>query len=156
MENVNQRRTASEVQQMLKEKTRQIEQHLHALREEVSGFTPSIRETISKNPLVTVGGAVAAGVIIGMLLSRQRSDPYSRAMMDAYLAPIAATVKARMGTGESAEDAVRAALRSQLPMPEAAPSVTSDLVRMLLPVLLGWVAQTLGKAGAPRDADPDA
>ena len=155
MEKDDQKRTASEVQKLLKEKTRQIERHLQALKHEVSNFTPTVREAINKNPLLTVGGALAAGVITGMLLSRQRSDPYSRAMMDAYLAPIAATVQARMSTGENAEDAVRAALRGQLPVPAPAPSLSTELLRLLLPVVVGWAAQTLGKSNVGGAVDSD-
>ncbi len=155
MEKDDQKRTVSEVQQLLKDKTKQIEQHLQALKNEVSSFTPTIRAAINKNPLLTVGGALAAGVVAGMLLSRQRSDPYGRAMMDAYLAPIAATVQARMSTGENAEDAVRAALRGQLPVSAPAPSVSTELVRLLLPVVVGWAAQTLGKSNAGGAVDSD-
>ena len=142
MDQDSQRRSASEVQHLLKQKTKQIEQHLQALKDEVSGITPSIRETMHKHPLLTVGGTLAAGVLVGMLLSRQRGDLYSPAMVDACLAPMVATVKARMAAGESAEEAVRAAFRTQPPVSAMhSSSLSSELIRMLLPMLAGWVAQ---------------
>ncbi len=142
-QDVNQKRSASEVQQLLKAKARQIDQHLQAIREEIANLTPPLRETVSKHPMLSVGGALAAGVLIGMLLSRQRG-----ATLDTYLAPIAATVQARMSSGESAEEAVRAALQGQLPAHVSAPSVGTELARILFPALVGWAAQAFSKRGA--------
>ncbi len=153
MEQKNSRNSAAEVQKLLKEKTRQIEKHLQALKDEVTNFTPSVRSTINKHPLVAVGGAMAAGILVGIALARQRGVPYSQGALDAYLAPVAATIKARMDTGESADDAVRAALRGQLPPPApAASSVSHELVRLLVPILAGWAVQTFTESGNDSNA----
>ena len=142
----NHKRKASEVQELLKERSKKIEQHLQALREEVTNFTPSVRDAIQKHPMASMGGALAAGVVVGMLLLRQHTPAHVPPWHEGHLAPIAAAIGAKISGGESVEDAVKAVLAGPAPAAGSAQGVGIELMRLLGPILVAWAAQQFGKS----------
>jgi len=138
------------MQNLLKEKTQQIEKHLRALKDEITNVAPSVRETIVRNPILSVSAALAVGTALGMLLSRQRgaqaeavSSPPDR------WAPIAQSVRRSMESGDNAEEAARRVMRTEAPTTAGA-----EIVRILAPMVVGWVAQSLSKNNK-SDENPD-
>ncbi len=116
-------RTKEEVEQALNAKKNQIEQRLAALQEEVSTVAPSIRDAVFNHPLVSVGGALLAGLVVGLLFGgkKRRKDTFGaganhRALVDHYVGAIVEEARHRMAEGEDAEEAVRAALHERVPL----------------------------------------
>ena len=128
------RRTKEDVERALNLKKDQIEQRLAALQDEVSSVGPSIRDAVFGHPLVSVGGALLAGLVVGLLFGgkkRQKdafgADANHRALVDHYVGAIVEEARHRMADGQDAEEAVRAALHERVPLivyevPEASSS----------------------------------
>ena len=55
------------VERRLQMKTRHIEGHLEALQEEVTTIGPSIGKALFEHSLVSVGGALVAGLAVGLI-----------------------------------------------------------------------------------------
>lgn len=143
-------RTIADVERELDLKKDQIEQRLAALQEEVTTVGPSIRDAVFKHPLVSVGGALLAGLVVGLLAGGKRrpKDAYGagtnhRALVDRYVGAIVEEARHRMADGQDADEAVRAALEERVPLivyevPEAAerPGLVSQLLGLALHQLL--------------------
>ena len=143
-------RTIADVERELKQKKDQIEQRLEALQEEVSTVGPSIRDAVFKHPLVSVGGALLAGLLVGLMAGGKKrpKDAYGakanhRALVDHYVGAIVEEARHRMAEGQDADEAVRAALQERVPLivyevPEAAdrPGIVGQLMSLALRQLL--------------------
>jgi len=140
------------MQNLLKEKTQQIEKHLRALKDEITNVAPSVRETIVRNPILSVSAALAAGTALGMLLSRQRgvrteASPFRPS--NRWTTTIADSLDNDMESGDHAEEAARRGVRT-----EARTTAGAEIVRILAPMVVGWVAQSLRKSNK-GDKNPD-
>lgn len=143
-------RTIADVERELNQKKDQIEQRLAALQEEVTTVGPSIRDAVFKHPLVSVGGALLAGLVVGLLAGGKKrpKDAFGaganhRALVDHYVGAIVEEARHRMADGQDADEAVRAALQERVPLivyevPEAAgrPGMVSQLMSLALRQLL--------------------
>ena len=143
-------RTIADVERELKQKKDQIEQRLEALQEEVSTVGPSLRDAVFKHPLVSVGGALLAGLLVGLIAGGKKrpKDAYGakanhRALVDHYVGAIVEEARHRMADGQDADEAVRAALQERVPLivyevPDAAsrPGIMRQLMSLALRQLL--------------------
>ncbi len=139
------RRTSSDVRAALDDRARQIEQHLSALRREVTGMVPPVKDLIVKHPIGSACTVLGIGIALGYLIGGGRREGSSGdgALLDAVLAPVIESVKERLGQGETSEEAVRGALRTYV-----APQRTStlnELFRLLLPVAVEMSLKALDK-----------
>ncbi len=146
------KRTSSDVRAALDERAHQIEQHLGALRREVSGMVPPIKDIIAKHPIGSACAVLGAGVVLGYLIGGGRREGSSGdgALLDAVLAPVVESVKERLNSGETSEEAVRGALRTYV-----APQRTSalnELFRLLLPMAVEMSLKALDKDGAEEES----
>lgn len=117
------KRTKEDVERALNVKKDQIEQRLAALQEEVSTVGPSIQDAIFNHPLVSVGGALLAGLVVGLLFGgkKRKQDAFGagadhRALVDHYVGAVVEEARHRMAGGQDAEEAVRAALHERVPL----------------------------------------
>ena len=157
MEESNQRTTASEVQRRLKEKSEQIDRHIKALRDEVAQMGPSIRESVGNHPYISLGGALAVGVVVGILLSRPQGSGGTAALSDAQIVQASKEAQDNVNRGVSAEDAVQTAIRKHMPAaPGGGSTAGGELVRLVAPLLVAGVTQLLASKGSSGAGDEDA
>ena len=130
----------NDVQRALGEKSDQIEQHLTALRKEITNFAPPVRDALTRHPFLSVGGALVTGILVGILKGGARRRPTGRDdVLDIYLAPVIKAMQEGMAEGLSPEEAIRSALKGRLPAPPAEAAgdgLVRKLMRMLLPVAI--------------------
>ena len=111
--------TQSDIERKLHEKKSQIEQRLTALQKEVTSIVPSARSLVTDHPFAILGGALAGGIIIGLLLGgRARPEPArirrDRAPIDRHVVPVLDAMRDRIANGADVEDALRSALKDHL------------------------------------------
>lgn len=132
-------------------KNQHIEGHLEALQEEVTTIAPSIGKAIFENPLVSVGGALVAGLVVGLLFGgRKRPKPdlslkgTHRVLVERYLDALIDETRYRMAKGAEAGEAVRAALADRVPLivyegdAEKRTGVLSQTFDMVVKTALGF------------------
>ena len=137
--------TASQLRDQIKSIEKQIENHLRALKEEVAGVVPSVQDTIAKHPMLCVGGALAAGTLLGILLSRQSCTP------SVALAPdVPHDVHSAAGDDDDASVCTNRSNASSRPVIVQGSSLGSTLgvefARVLMPVVAGWAANKLSSS----------
>lgn len=134
------------VEQELLSRESQIKQGFSALQDEVTSVAPSIREAIFGHPLVSLGGALLAGVAVGLLFGGKKKTRESygagadhRALVDHYVSAIVEEAREHAARGQDIGDAVQDALKDRVPLivyevPEQAEryGLMRYLVRMVL------------------------
>ncbi len=112
-----------EVSRRLQAKTQQIESGLSALQEEVVTLGPALRRAIFDHPLVSVGGALVAGLAVGLLFGGRKRvkngldlSSSHRALLDRYLDALVDEARHRVGRGQEMGEAVRDALAERAPL----------------------------------------
>lgn len=113
--------TIEAVEKELQLKESQIEQRISALQEEVASVAPTIRDALFKHPLVSVGGALLAGVVVGLIFGgTKRRKPHfdgdHRALVDHYLDAVAEEARQRVVNGQDVDEAIYAALQDRVPL----------------------------------------
>ena len=133
-------------------KNKHIEGHLEALQEEVTTIAPSIGKAIFEHPLVSVGGALVAGLAVGLIFGRgrKRAKPdltlkgTHRVLVERYLDALINETRYRVAKGAEAGEAVRAALADRVPLivyegdGEKRPGVLSQTFDMIIKTALGF------------------
>ena len=118
---VKKKRTKEDVEKELQLKENQIEQRITALQEEVASVAPTIRDALFKHPLVSVGGALLAGLVVGLVFGgkKRRKAPFDadhRALVDHYLDAVMDEARQRVIDGQDVDEAVYAALKDRVPL----------------------------------------
>lgn len=147
------KRTSSDVRAALDDRAHQIEQHLGALRREVSGMVPPVKDIIVKHPIGSACAVLGAGVVLGYLIGggRREGNSGDGALLDAVLAPVVESIKERLNNGETSEEAVRGALRTYV-APQQQTSALNELFRLLLPMAVEMSLKALDKDGAEEES----
>lgn len=98
----------------------QINRRLDALQGEVGTLGESIKAYLLDNPLVAVGGSLAAGLLVGLIFggSRKRRSGTTRHrdLMEQYVQSLMDETRHRVAKGEDAGEAVRRALGDRVPL----------------------------------------
>jgi len=167
------KRTRAEVEQELHLKEQQIEQRLAALQREVTTVGSSMRDAIFSHPLVGLGGALVAGVLVGLVFGGRKrpKDPLGagarhRTLVDQYVDAVVGEARRRIKGGQDVGRALRAALQDRVPLivyevPESIEkrgilSHAWELaLRQLLPVGIGMGLDYLMHAGPDKPAPPE-
>lgn len=106
-------------------KSEDINRRLDALHHEVSTTGQAVRSAIFENPLRSVGGAVAAGLLVGLMFGgskkapkgkRGRAEQKHKALVDEYIQSIVDEASGAVRSGKDTADAVRRALRDRVPL----------------------------------------
>ena len=115
--------TKDGVEKELQLKEDQIEQRLLALQEEVATVGPTIRKALLNHPLVSVGGALLAGLVVGLIFGgkKRRNDGFGaaaghRALVDHYVDAVVEEARHRVAKGQDVDEAVHAALKDRVPL----------------------------------------
>ena len=115
------KQTKEDVEQELQLKENQIEQRIATLQEEVASVAPTIRDALFKHPIVSVGGALMAGLVVGLIFGGKKRrnvgfDADHRALVDRYLDAVADEARHRVVNGQDVDEAVYAALKDRVPL----------------------------------------
>lgn len=111
--------TKAELEASLQSVTEQMNQRFDSLQGEITSSQEAVRETLAKNPLLSVGGAVVAGLAVGWLFGgsrRRRLKKRHRQLTGAYLDAVRDEVRDAIGEGEDVETAVRGVLKERVPL----------------------------------------
>jgi hypothetical protein len=116
--------TKNEVQAQLEAKANEIAGRLDAIQREVLSAPESVRNAIYKNPKAGVGGAIAAGLLVGLLVGgRKKKHKRGRtgssgddALMDSYIQALMADVRKHVKSGAGADEAIQKALKNRAPI----------------------------------------
>lgn len=118
--------THDELEAQLRSKKEAIKARVDALQDEVMTSGQALKEAVMKSPFVSVGGAVAAGLVVGLLFGGRKKDRFGtgaahRALVENYLQTLLHEVKYAVARGRQVEDAVEDALRDRVPLVIYAP-----------------------------------
>ena len=113
--------TKEAVEKELQLKENQIEQRISVLQQEVASVAPTIRDALFNHPLVSIGGALLAGLVVGLIGgAKKRRNTASglshRALVDHYVDAVAEEARHRVVNGQDIDDAVYAALKDRVPL----------------------------------------
>ncbi len=136
-----------DVERQLREAAGQVEARVAALQEEVATIGPALRKALFEHPLFSVGGALLAGLAVGLLFGGRKrpADPFGgqashRALVEGYLDAVMAEARHRLAQGAEAGEAVREALADRVPLivyePGEAAGRSGSLLRQVLDVTL--------------------
>ncbi|WP_397547364.1 hypothetical protein ABUL39_02980 [Rhodothermus marinus] len=115
-------KSRAEVEAALQAKAQEIEADLEALQEEVRQLGRSFRAALWNHPLVSVGGSLVAGLLVGWVLGglgrrrRPRLSKTHRALVSAYLEALVAEARKAVRRGRDPEQAIRKALEERVPL----------------------------------------
>ena len=131
----------AELEARLRETEDAMESRLASIQSEVESAGDSVRDVLVRNPLWSVGGAVAAGLLVGYLFGgskKRRLQKRHRQLVGAYLDAVRDEVKDAIGEGEDVEQAVRGTLKERVPLvvyENRDASETSGLIRELFEIV---------------------
>ncbi len=115
--------TKDGVEKELQLKEDQIEHRLLALQEEVATVAPTIRDALLNHPLVSVGGALLAGLVVGLIFGGKKrwNDGFGaaaghQALVDHYVDAVVEEARHRVAKGQDVDEAVHAALKDRVPL----------------------------------------
>lgn len=157
--------TQADIERKLNEKKSQIEQRLMALQKEVTSIVPTTRAVVTRYPFAVLGGTLATGVIIGLLLGgNARHDSVrahrERTLIDRDVVPILDAIRDRMAKGVNVEEALRSAVKEHVLLEGTlGKGYRRDdlaLLRQLLPLGLEIGAQIISRMQKNEPADQDA
>ncbi len=137
MEDTKQSRTSDDVREALRERIRQMEQHMGALRRELTGAVSPVKEVITRHPIGSACTVLGLGVALGYLIANGRRSDESNMneIVDATLAPVIEAVKEQLDNGEQSGEAVQKnVLTKSDAVPQRTESTLSQLIQMLAPV----------------------
>ena len=103
MEDTKQTKKSDDVREALRERMRQMEQHMGALRRELTGAVSPVKEVITRHPVGSACTVLGVGVALGYLIaSGRRSDESDQTeILDAALAPVIEAVREHLDQGET-------------------------------------------------------
>ncbi len=113
--------TKEAVEKELQLKENQIEQRISTLQQEVASVAPTIRDALFNHPLVSVGGALLAGLVVGLIGGGKKrrntaSGVSHRTLVDHYVDAVAEEARHRVVNGQDVDEAVYAALKDRVPL----------------------------------------
>lgn len=112
-----------ELEFLLEEKKVHIKSRIDALQAEVTTVGQVLRQTADERPLVLLGGAIAAGLLGGLLFGGRRkkrnlfkSGSAQRELIDRYIQALSEHTQAAVSAGGDVGEAVEAALADRVPL----------------------------------------
>jgi hypothetical protein len=112
-----------ELELLLEEKTAHIKNRIDALQAEVTSVGQLLHRTAEERPLVLLGGAIAAGLLAGLLFGgrRKKRDPFrsgtaQRELIDRYVDALTDHARAAVSAGSDVGEAVETALADRVPL----------------------------------------
>lgn len=115
------RRTKADVKAEMRTRSESMGRRMDALEDEVTGAGQSLMQALKRRPLVSLGGALLAGVAVGLLLGgsksrRARLKSAHASLVEDYVDALGKDVRRAVASGEEAGWAVRNALQDHVPL----------------------------------------
>ena len=109
--------TRADVEARLRETAEAMSDRFESLQDEVATTGTSVQDWVARNPLKSVGGMLAAGVVVGALLGgRGARRPRHGALLDQYVQALRAEVDEAVAAGDTPGEALEEALRGRAPL----------------------------------------
>lgn len=109
-----------EVETELEGKSEEIARRLDQIQRELNASGKEVKEQILANPLVSAGGALAVGALVGLIIKRRRrpseTDRIHQRLVDQYMDAVADDVRYEVERGKETGEAVHEALRDRVPL----------------------------------------
>lgn len=109
----------SDVKAKLRQTADTMSSRLDDLRGEVTSTGSSVRDWLVQNPMASVGGMLAAGLVVGVLFgggSKRRRRKAHAALIDQYVDALSDEVRQAAKKGTDPDQALEAALRDRVPL----------------------------------------
>ena len=109
----------SDVESQLDATAQDMADRVSSIRDEVTETGTSIRNWMVQNPLKSVGGMLAAGLVVGWMAGGRRTRrrrKKHKELIDQYLDALRAEVETAVDEGEEPGPALEKALRDRVPM----------------------------------------
>jgi ElaB/YqjD/DUF883 family membrane-anchored ribosome-binding protein len=136
------RPSKAELEAQLQSKTEAISARMDALREEVEDTPSSLWEEMKKRPLVSLGGALAVGLLVGLWIAGRRKRRLKRshkALIEQYIDALRSEVRHAVAGGADVDTAVQQALQQRVPLivytPEGKESASPGWLRNLFDIV---------------------
>lgn len=121
--------TRASIEKELAAREESIQLRIDDLEEEIASTPAAIKASITKHPILGLAGAVAAGLAVGLLVTRRRKPdvaPLHQRLVEQYIAAVGEDVAHRVRRGRTIEDAVRKAMEGRAPLVVYAPTRTAE------------------------------
>lgn len=118
----------SDLERQLADRKESIERRIDTLEDEIVSTPAAIKSSLTKHPLVGIGGAIAAGLAVGLIFGvrKKRSSnvaPFHQRLVEQYIDAVGDEVRRKTRRGKNPAEAVRESLRDRSPVIIYAPSV---------------------------------
>ncbi len=132
-------RTVAELRRELDRKAARIQGRLQAIGGEMATLTASAPEALLRHPLVATGGALVAGVLVGLVASGLgRRNARRDEVLDVVSAHLVKAVRDHLSSGADAPTA-------------EAPERVSRLLDRLIPIAVDMGLSALGRRAGRRE-----
>lgn len=127
----------TELEDQLRGRHDAIKARIEALQHEVVTTGAALKDAVARNPFVMVGGAVAAGLVVGLLFGGRRRGRIDtgttahQALVRHYLDAVVEDVRHARARGVDTDEAVAEALRDRVPLIVYAPQAPHSRRGML-------------------------
>jgi ElaB/YqjD/DUF883 family membrane-anchored ribosome-binding protein len=111
--------TRSSIEAELAERKDAIQRRIDDIEDEIVSAPAAIKSSIVKHPLVGLAGALAAGLVVGLIVTRRRKPdlaPLHQRLVDEYVDALGEDVSHRVRRGRTIEESVRRAMRDRTPL----------------------------------------
>lgn len=142
------RLTKEEVAQQLDKRSASINLRLDALQGEVATAGEAVREAVFRNPLLSVGGMLVAGLVVGLIVGKRRDrlGETHAALLERYLDVVGEEVRRAVRRGRDADEAVREALQGRAPVivyeaPERSEGFIKQSLDLVLKTAMGFAVK---------------
>ncbi len=146
-----------EIEAQLRGKAEEISMRMDALQTEVTTIGEAVVEALKKNPVVSVFGAVAAGVVVGLVFgggkksepSRPKLVERHRELIDRYVDAVVEEARETAAAGKDLGASIRRVLQERSPLivvggraEESEESFIKNLIRMAVSAAVGMAVRT--------------
>lgn len=142
--------TPDELKSEIAKKQQHIQMRLDSLQDEVLTLGDSAKRAVLDNPLVGVGGALAAGLLVGLIFGKRKpfnAENRHRELVEHYLDAVADATQKAVVKGKQPGEAVRDALQDRTPLivyetPENKSGILYKTLDLLLTTAVGFAVKT--------------
>lgn len=127
----------------LAEKKNAIQRRIDEIEDDIVSAPAAIKSSIMKHPVVGLAGALAAGLVVGLIVTRRRKPdlaPLHQRLVDEYIDALGEDVSRRVRRGRTIEESLRRAMRDRTPLVVYAPEAAGESGRK------GYLSQILDLA----------
>lgn len=150
--------TKEQVEAKLNERAASIAERIDALENELPVSPKRFARLASRKTLLKVGGAVAAALLIGAILSRVKNGPLDlfQEGVDLLSADVAREIRKNIRRGMDEDEAVATAIRKRPPVlhlderssvfTTVLSQISRQLAASLVPIIVDKISSRLGKS----------